>query len=160
MVRGWDLAIGDKNLSDFSAGVRGGLDVNGNLFIAHVDKEKRLWRDQKARMFHYIDRESIGGRVGIEAVGAWETAVSDIRDHYKGRVIITSYSPTVDKLTRALPWLARIDGGMFYMVEGEWNQDYIDEIEQFPNCANDDQIDATTVLWEMLTKFQPVMIAI
>jgi predicted phage terminase large subunit-like protein len=158
-VRGWDLSVSDKNLADYSAGVRGGMDRNGNLWIVHVDRDKRLWRDQKARMFHYMDRESIGGRVGIEAVGAWETAVADIREKYQGRVIVTSYSPTVDKLTRALPWLARIDGGMFYMVEGDWNQDFLDEIEQFPNCPHDDQIDATTVLWEMLAKFQQLVMA-
>ena len=56
-------------------------------------------------------------------------------------------------------FIARIDGGMFYIVEGEWNQDFLDEIEQFPNCTHDDQIDGTTVLWEMLAKFQQLVMA-
>lgn len=159
LSRGWDLAIGDQNVSDYSAGALGGVDKEGNFYLVHVDRAKRLWPEQKRTMFSYIEREAIGGRVGIEAVGAWETAVSDIKEHFKGRVIVKSYSPTKDKLTRALPWLARVDGGMFFMVEGIWNQDFLDELEQFPNGANDDQIDAVTVLWELFCRKHTLLVA-
>lgn len=150
MVRGWDLAVSKDNLGDYSAGAYGCMDAEGNFYLVHMDRARRLWRDQRATMFKYIERESIGKRVGIEAVGAWETAADAIREHYKGKVIVKSYTPTTDKLVRALPWMAKIDAGKFFVVEGAWNQDFFDELEQFPNGENDDQVDAVTVLWEML----------
>ena len=151
IVRGWDLAVSKTNLSDYSAGARGCLDRDGNFYLIHMDRARRLWPDQKAALFKYIEIESIGKRVGIEAVGAWEVAATDIREHYKGKVIVQSYTPTSDKLVRALPWIAKIDGGKFFIVTGgTWAQDFLDELKQFPNGSHDDQIDAVTVLWEML----------
>lgn len=152
VVRGWDLAVSKTNLSDYSVGAQLCMDKAGNLYLIHIDRARRLWPQQKAVLFSYIQREAIGKRVGIEAVGAWETAASDIREHFKGQVIVQSYTPVKDKLTRALPWLAKIDGGMFFMVEGVWNQDFIDELEQFPHGAHDDQVDALTVGYEMIAK--------
>lgn len=152
VVRGWDLAVSKTNLSDYSVGAQLCMDRAGNLYLIHIDRARRLWPQQKAILFSYIQREAIGKRVGIEAVGAWETAASDIREHFKGQVIVQSYTPVKDKLTRALPWLAKIDGGMFFMVEGVWNQDFLDELEQFPHGAHDDQIDAVTVGYEMIAK--------
>jgi predicted phage terminase large subunit-like protein len=38
------------------------------------------------------------------------------------------------------------------MVRGPWNQDFLHELEQFPKGAHDDQIDAVSVLWEMVRK--------
>lgn len=159
MVRGWDLAVSTSSLGDYSAGAYGCMDKAGNFYLVHMDRARRLWPEQKATIFKYIEREGIGKRVGIEAVGAWETAASDIREHFKGRVIVKSYSPTTDKLVRALPWIARIDGGMFFMVEGTWNQDFLDELESFPNSEHDDQVDAVTVLWEMVGKTSKMLLA-
>jgi predicted phage terminase large subunit-like protein len=159
MVRGWDLAVSKNNLGDYSAGARGCMDKEGNFYLVHMDRARRLWPEQQATIFKYIERESMGKRVGIEAVGAWETAAIAIRERYKGRVIVTSYSPTTDKLVRALPWIAKIDGGKFFMVEGAWNQDFLDELEQFPNGENDDQIDAVTVLWEMIAGSKKLVLA-
>lgn len=159
IVRGWDLAVSKTNLSDYSAGAKGCMDVDGNFYLMHMDRARRLWPDQKATLFSYISRESIGKRVGIEAVGAWETAASEVREHFKGNVIVQSYTPTSDKLVRALPWLAKIDGGKFFIIEGTWNQDFLDELEQFPNGDHDDQIDAVTVLWEMLAGAHRLVLA-
>lgn len=151
IVRGWDLAVSKTNLSDYSAGAKGCLDRDGNFYLMHMDRARRLWPDQKAALFKYIELESIGKRVGIEAVGAWEVAATDIREHFKGRVLVQSYTPTSDKLVRALPWIAKIDAGKFFIVTGgTWAQDFLDELKQFPNGTHDDQVDAVTVLWEML----------
>lgn len=154
--RGWDLAVSDKTLGDYSAGAYGGCDKDGVLYLVHMDRGRRLWPDQRKRVFDYVTRECLPDgcdrRVGIEAVGAFEMAAQAVRDEFPGKVVVKTFKPTVDKMTRALPWIAKIDAGMFVMVEGDWNQDFLDELEQFPNGTHDDQIDAVTVLYELFAK--------
>ena len=87
--------------------------------------------------------------IGIETVAAWEVAYDELRVAVQGRFNVKSYKPDKDKIGRANPWLARLDGGMFFMVRAPWNQDFMHELEQFPNGAHDDQVDAVSVLWEM-----------
>ena len=43
---------------------------------------------------------------------------------------------------RAGPVAAQIDAGNMSMVQGPWNQVFIDEIRDFPHGAKDDQVDA------------------
>lgn len=50
-----------------------------------------------------------------------------------------------DKVTRAQPWLDRLHGGSVYVVEGEWNEAFFLEVENFPNGSHDDQVDAVSV---------------
>lgn len=47
-----------------------------------------------------------------------------------------------DKVTRAQPWLDRVHGGSVYVVEGVWNEEFFNEVENFPHGPHDDQIDA------------------
>lgn len=154
--RGWDLAVSDKTLGDYSVGAYGGCDKEGNFYLVHIDRGRRLWPEQKKTLYKYVERECLveGGnrRVGIEAIGAWEVAVSNIRDDFKGKIVVKTFKPTVDKLTRALPWMAKVDAKMFYVVEGAWNQDFFDELESFPNGEHDDQIDAVTVCYELFAR--------
>jgi phage terminase large subunit-like protein len=35
------------------------------------------------------------------------------------------------------------------VVRGDWNKDFLDELQNFPNGQHDDQVDAVSVAWEM-----------
>lgn len=50
-----------------------------------------------------------------------------------------------DKMTQAQPWLERAQAGLVYVVEAPWNDMFFEEVENFPNGANDDQVDVVTV---------------
>lgn len=50
-----------------------------------------------------------------------------------------------DKVTKATPWLEMVQAGQVYVVQGAWNSDFFAEVENFPNGAHDDQIDAISV---------------
>jgi len=50
-----------------------------------------------------------------------------------------------DKVTRATPWLEMAEAGLVYAVAGAWNNDFFNELENFPHGAHDDQIDAISV---------------
>jgi predicted phage terminase large subunit-like protein len=165
--RGWDLAISEATTADYSAGVKGGtrrvpaygrdgrpIIEDGKqvmltqLYIFHVDRGKRAWPEQKATIINYATNIDRLGEISVEAVQGWQVAAQQLEEQLQGRCAVVSYRPVTDKVTRALPWLATIAADNMFLVEGDWNQDYLDELEQFPNCTNDDQVDATTVLWE------------
>lgn len=169
LSRGWDLAISEATTADFSVGAYGGsrsvparapdgsllLDRQGKqimlnqLYIVHIDRKKRAWVEQKEAIINYAANVDRVGQIGVEAVRGWEVAAQELREQLRGRANVVGYRPATDKLTRALPWLATIAADNFFIVEGEWNQDLLDELEQFPNCVHDDQVDGITVLWEM-----------
>lgn len=159
LVRGWDLALSTSTQSDYSCGALGATDKDGNFYLVHMHRGKLLWPAQKQVIVNLALSESAGGVVGIETTAAWKIAYEELRTAFAGQVTVKGYTPDKDKVGRASPWFAKIHGGMFYMVRGPWNSDFVDELAQFPNGAHDDQIDAVTVLWEMVRKRQVLCFA-
>jgi hypothetical protein len=51
---------------------------------------------------------------------------------------------TGDKYTRAEPFSAQCEAGNVFIVEGEWNNDYLDELCLFPGGSFKDQVDASS----------------
>lgn len=58
---------------------------------------------------------------------------------------------TGDKVFRADPFAAQVQAGNVLMVAGEWNQPYLDEMEQFPAGKFLDQVDASSGAFNKLT---------
>jgi predicted phage terminase large subunit-like protein len=64
----------------------------------------------------------------------------------------------VDKLTRAMPWLARAEQGKLALVRGAWNAALIDECCGFPESDHDDQVDAVSGAVAMLASSKALTI--
>ena len=67
-------------------------------------------------------------------------------------VIIREFGAETDKLTRALPWFALVGNGKVALLRGAWNEDFLAEVHAFPMGAFDDQVDAVSGLYIMLTQ--------
>lgn len=52
--------------------------------------------------------------------------------------------PTGDKVIRADPYAAQVQGGNVLICAAPWNVDYLDELETFPNGKYLDQVDASS----------------
>lgn len=50
-----------------------------------------------------------------------------------------------DKYTRALPLASKVGAGMVHLVQGHWNEAWLDEICSFPFAAKDDQVDSVSM---------------
>lgn len=147
LYRAWDLALGEKQTSDWSAGAYGGIDSKtGIMYLIHLDRRKRRWLEQKQAILNYAERESIGGRIAVEGVSAWKVAIEELQKAAAGRFMVKAYTPTTDKVARATPWTALVDAGKFKIVRGPWNQDFLTELEDFPTGEHDDQIDSVSIL--------------
>lgn len=46
------------------------------------------------------------------------------------------------KETRAMPMASQVNAGAVSLLEGHWNRDFIEELQDFPGGAKDDQVDA------------------
>ncbi|MFN7026324.1 MAG: phage terminase large subunit [Pseudorhizobium sp.] len=51
---------------------------------------------------------------------------------------------TGDKVTRAEPFSSQCEAGNVFLVQGTWNEAYLDEFCLFPGGAFKDQVDATS----------------
>ena len=49
---------------------------------------------------------------------------------------------TGDKVSRAGPASAQAEAGNIRLVRGDWNDDFLDELEAFPTGRHDDWVDA------------------
>nr|DAT12916.1 MAG TPA: Terminase large subunit [Bacteriophage sp.] len=76
-------------------------------------------------------------------------------DHYRREVLkgYTFYGDkkTSNKVERAMPLSAAAEAGNVKLVTGDWNKDFLDEAEAFPNGRHDDMVDSVTGAMTMLT---------
>lgn len=172
IVRGWDTAVSEKQLADSSSGVLLGLIDNQTPIIIDVIRRKANWQKLKPIILDNarLDRmgsEKTGGRpvarLGMEGVAGFEIGVREVRSALLGEVMVEMRNPTTkvgnSKLLRATPWLTKLEKGLFYVVRGPWTNEYIEELRRFPSGPHDDQIDATSVAYEMLTMKKKLLCA-
>lgn len=57
-----------------------------------------------------------------------------------------------DKEVRANPFSNQMENGNVIVVEGEWNEEYFEELELFPGGEHDDQVDSTSGAHHQLAK--------
>ena len=54
------------------------------------------------------------------------------------------------KIQRALPFAAQCQHGNVYIVEGAWNDSYLNELEGFPDIKHDDDVDSSSDAYNTL----------
>ena len=65
-----------------------------------------------------------------------------------------------DKVSRALAVASRAEQGKVKLVRGNWIAAFLDEVAAFPNGAHDDQIDAVSGSFQMISRRTAVWIAV
>lgn len=153
VVRSWDLAMSDKDSADFTAGVKVGIDDEGNLYILDVFRARVEFGDLHDTLLTVMQYDGADVHQGIEKAGYMsrviESLVSDNRAH---RYAISPLTVDKDKLTRSLPVASRFSANKAFIVKGGWNKNYIEELVAFSGkgSKHDDQVDATSGAYAML----------
>jgi predicted phage terminase large subunit-like protein len=121
--------------------------VDDTFLIEHVARGRwsALEREQKIKMWAERDREKISGlyEVYVEqepGSGGKESAENTIRN-------LAGFSVYADKVTgskevRAEPYAAQVQGGNVKLAAGEWQYEFLNEHEAFPNGKYKDKVDA------------------
>ncbi len=151
-VRSWDLAFTEKTTSDWTAGAKMGMTQDGMIVIADVVSGQMEWPDAVRLIANTSKLDGTVVRQGIECVSAQVGVLQTLlRDPLLLAHTFTPIEVHRDKLTRALPLVARSEQGKLAIVRGAWNQSFLDELCAFPEGLHDDMVDACSGGMQLLT---------
>ena len=150
-VRAWDFAgtkKTDKNDPDATAGVLMGITHDGRVFVIDVIHEylSPLEIDRALKATASKDKEKYGRVQIIIPQDPGQAGVYQ-KDHITK--LLHGYDfdfvrPTTDKVVRCKPFSAQVEHGNVYLINGDWNDKYILELEGFPDADHDDMVDASS----------------
>lgn len=162
-VRSWDLAWTEETTSDYTAGAKVGLMRDGTIVVAHIVHGRMEWPEAIGCIASTARVDGPNVRQGIECVGAQAGALQTLlRDPKLVAYPFQAVQVIKDKLTRALPMIARAEQNKFAVVRGSWVQKFIDELCSFPEGEHDNMVDAVTGAWTLIerrSEFQSERIA-
>ena len=154
-VRYFDKAGTASEDAAFTAGARMHLMKNGGYIISHMMRGQwsALEREEKIKAWVKTDASEFGSyEVYVEqepGSGGKESAENTIRMLAGHRVYADRV--TGDKVLRAEPFAAQVQGGNVGLVAGEWVTAYLDECEVFPAGKYKDQVDASSGAFSKLS---------
>jgi predicted phage terminase large subunit-like protein len=124
---------------------------NGLIYIIDVDR-KRLTpaeREQRVKTTVLRDGDDVRIRIPQNPGGAGKFESYHFADLLKGYVV--SVEPEQgSKEKRADSFASQCEQGMVKLIEGSWNQAFIDELCSFPNGSHDDRVDAASAAFRAL----------
>lgn len=152
VVRAWDLAATEINLvnkdPDRTAGVLMGRLKTGQYIVLDVKRlaanaatVRNIVRSTAATDKSEYDCRKIlipqdPGQAGKEQAQSYLRELAGYN--------VKSRPVTGDKVTRAEPFAAQWQQGNVLLLEGSWNDTFLDELEGFPDALHDDQVDAAS----------------
>ncbi|WP_205468004.1 phage terminase large subunit [Maritalea myrionectae] len=147
--RGWDLAATKDNpTSARTAGVVIGRMPDGRFIVAHCTAERETpggvrkliknTADQDEAKFAGI-RISLPKDPGQAGKDQAQQLVTMLAGHN-----VRATPESGDKITRAEPFSAQCEAGNVDILEGPWNEMFLDEVEMFPGGKLKDIVDASS----------------
>lgn len=157
----WDLAIGTKQTNDWSVGLTGGLDYEGNLHILDMVRFKGNTDQIAANLMGQLKKyreqiQKFGLEQGQIQMAAWPTIERALR---KEKIFIpwdNTLKPITDKMARARPAQGMMQQGRIILPQNQpWVDDFVAELLRFPGGKHDDVVDALAWLVRMVMKVEP-----
>lgn len=144
LLRSWDFA-GTEAAGDFTAGYKLALDVTTNHFWILEGKSVQ-YSPAKVEALVSATAEDDGIETSILIEQEPGSSGKTVIEHYLSHVLkgYAAYSvrQTGDKFTRALPFFAACEFKRVHMIEGAWNDKFLDQCTEMPDGKNDDDVDA------------------
>ena len=150
-VRCWDLAAtpeDEKGNPAFTAGVLMGKRKNGRFIVADVIN-KRLSADDVRKLIKatgQIDNAKFKNRVRIRLPQDPGQAGKDQAKQYTLYLAgfdVTTVLESGSKEARATPFAAQWQAGNVDLVIADWNEEYLKQLESFPQGTFKDMVDAS-----------------
>ena len=144
-VRHWDLAATKSATAARTAGVKLGRAPDGTFWVGHVVKTQEEGNEVRKliKATAEMDGKSVEISLPQDPGQAGKVQKSDMVAMLAGWNA-RAEPETGDKVTRAEPLSAQCEAGNVFLVEGEWNSDYLDELCLFPGGSFKDQVDASS----------------
>jgi predicted phage terminase large subunit-like protein len=156
-VRFWDHAatqakgLGDP---DWRVGLRLAIADDGKVYVSHVTRGR--WAPADTRKILRTQAESDGTSVIVceeEQVGSAGKEMAYDHMTLLHGFAFYAIKPTGAKEVRAEPIAAQWGAGNVYLMAGEWNAPFLDEVCVFPAGKHDDQVDALSGAYNYAAEF-------
>lgn len=163
-LRYWDLAATetpkgktarDQSDPDYTAGLLLARDQTGKYYVEDVKRGQ--WSPATVEQMiadTATDEDGYGIPIRMEEEpgASGKSLVSHYRNHVLDGFDFRGVRATGSKETRAQAVAARVEHREVALVEGDWNEDFIDELTEFPHGLHDDQVDAFSGAYTALAK--------
>lgn len=151
-VRWWDLAGTEEDPDkdpDWTAGCLMGFTPGGDIIIKHMVHIRREPHETEMAVQQTAAADGYGVTIGMEQEPG-QSGKSQI-DHFR-RVVIPGYQfigkpSSGSKIERAKPFAGRAGAGHVSLVAGSWTNEFLDELEIFPDGEHDDMVDAASAAY-------------
>lgn len=144
-VRGWDLAASDNNRAAYTVGVLLARLNDGRILVEHVKRLRAGPAEVKEAILAAAKRDGSAVRQDLpqdpgQAGKGQKADLAALLDGYNVRFSRESGS----KELRAVPFAAQWEAGNVWILDAEWNAEYIRELVVFPQGKFLDQVDASS----------------
>lgn len=144
--RAWDLAGTLKkagNNPDWTAGVRVSRDSSGAFYVEHVTRFQESPGQVEAAIKATAAADPTGTSIRLpQDPGQAGKAQAETLTRMLAGYVVKAKPVSGDKETRARPAAAQAEAGNVFLVKGDWNEAFLDELCSFPMGSHDDQVDA------------------
>lgn len=154
-VRWWDLAATKKiagNDPDWTVGLRMSIDDDGIYYVEHVERLRESPQTVERTIKNVASQDGRSVQIGIPKDPG---QAGKMQSQYLVRQLagyrVRAVAESGDKATRADPVSSQAEAGNVKVVAGDWNEAFFNELELFPNGAHDDQVDALSGAFFLLT---------
>jgi predicted phage terminase large subunit-like protein len=156
-VRSWDFAATLHKAGsdpDWTVGARVSRTPDGIWYIEHV----RRLRDTPQMVESAVKQIAFqdGRKVPIHLEQEPGSSGKMVFDHYVREVLphyaVYPAKNTGSKDERIKPVSAQAQAGNVRVVAGDWNEDFFNEAEQYPDGAHDDILDAIATAFDVLSE--------
>ena len=153
-VRAWDLAAtsGDAGNADWTVGLKLLRDGDGRFVVLDVIRLRGTPAQVEAAIRGAAVADGTAVAIGLpqDPGQAGRAQVAYLTRQLAGWRVVAS-PETGAKETRAMPVASQVDAGNVALRHGSWNRDFLEELADFPHGSKDDQVDALSRAFAMLT---------
>lgn len=150
VVRSWDKA-GTDGGGCRTAGVKMALLQDGSFIVLDVIVGQWSAEEREARILQAAQLDGRPTKVIIEqegGSGGKESAQNTVKNLRGFSVHVDR--PVGDKALRADPFATHVNIQNVYILKGDWNKEYLDELKLFPRSKYKDQVDASSQAFNYL----------
>lgn len=156
VVRYWDLAATEKtdsNDPDWTVGVKLGRHrETGQIYVLDVVRERVSPFKVREIILNTAISDGLECRIGLPQDPA-QAGKSQVQDFIRmlASFAVRARAEKGDKVVRFGPFSAQCQAGNVSVLRRAWNEDYFTILEAFPSLAHDDDVDASSGAYAMLT---------
>lgn len=154
VVRAWDLAATADGMGDpdWTVGVKLLRCEDGGFVVLDVRRVRVSSVEVAALIVATAHQDGREVAVGLpqDPGQAGKAQVQFLTQKLAGFRVAAS-PETGAKLSRAVPVASQVEAGLVKVVQAEWTRVFLEELADFPNGPKDDQVDALSRAFSMLT---------